>query len=168
MSKIQVRPAAITVNGIDYRWPRRPVAVVCIDGGDPAYLRQYVKEGMIPNIARFMERGFATLAEGSMPSFTCPNNMPIITGTPASQHGISGNYYLDLETGRDDRAGTAPWRNHSQPLWCRRCADRLYHRQGQIAPLAGERPRCLARQHQFLVGVRRKVHDGRERHRERA
>ena len=28
----------LTVNGTDYRWPDRPVVVVCIDGGDPAYI----------------------------------------------------------------------------------------------------------------------------------
>ncbi len=92
------RPA-VTVNGVGYRWPRRPVAVVCIDGGDPAYLRQYLAEGAIPNIARFMREGFSVIAQGTVPSFTCPNNMSIITGTPASQHGISGNYYLDVKTG---------------------------------------------------------------------
>jgi phosphonoacetate hydrolase len=73
--------------------------VVCIDGGDPAYLERYLAEGAIPNIARFMKEGFATLADGTVPSFTCPNNMSIITGTPASKHGISGNYYLDVKTG---------------------------------------------------------------------
>jgi len=93
-------PAAVSVNGIEYRWPRRPVAVVCIDGGDPVYLKHYLAEGCIPNIARFMQQGFATLAEGTMPSFTCPNNMSIITGTPASKHGISGNFYLDTATGQ--------------------------------------------------------------------
>lgn len=90
----------VNVNGVDYRMPKRPVAVVCIDGGDPSYLRRYLEEGAIPNIARFMKRGFAALAEGTMPSFTCPNNMSIITGTPASRHGISGNYYLDTATGQ--------------------------------------------------------------------
>jgi len=73
--------------------------VVCIDGGDPAYLQRYLAEGAIPNIARFMKQGFSTVAEGTVPSFTCPNNMSIITGTPASQHGISGNFYLDTRTG---------------------------------------------------------------------
>ena len=92
------RPA-VDANGVAYRWPHRPVAVVCIDGGDPAYLRQYLAEGAIPNIARFMQQGFAAVAEGTVPSFTCPNNMSIITGTPASRHGISGNYYLDVKTG---------------------------------------------------------------------
>jgi phosphonoacetate hydrolase len=95
----QARPA-VTVNGTEYRWPRRPVVVVCIDGGDPAYIQQFLKEGAIPNIERFMREGFAVVAEGTVPSFTCPNNMSIITGTPASRHGISGNYYLDMATGQ--------------------------------------------------------------------
>jgi len=90
----------VTANGTAYRWPARPVVVVCIDGGDPAYLKQFIGEGAIPNIARFMTRGFSTVAEGTVPSFTCPNNMSIITGTPASKHGISGNYYLDVATGQ--------------------------------------------------------------------
>jgi len=89
----------VNVNGVDYRWPGRPVAVVCIDGGDPAYLQRYLREGSIPNIARFMTQGYSVVAEGTVPSFTCPNNMSIITGTPASKHGISGNFYLDTATG---------------------------------------------------------------------
>ncbi len=94
-----MRPA-VEVNGVRYRWPARPVAVVCIDGGDPAYLRQCLDKGAIPNIARFMQQGFSAIADGTVPSFTCPNNMSIITGTPASKHGISGNYYLDTATGQ--------------------------------------------------------------------
>ncbi len=90
----------VEVNGTKYRWPARPVAVVCIDGGDPAYLRQFLADGSIPNIARFMQKGFSVVADGTVPSFTCPNNMSIITGTPASKHGISGNYYLDVKTGQ--------------------------------------------------------------------
>jgi phosphonoacetate hydrolase len=90
----------VHVNGTDYRWPLRPVVVVCIDGGDPAYLRQFLAEGAIPTIEKFMSEGFGAVADGSMPSFTCPNNMSIITGTPTSKHGISGNYYLDVATGK--------------------------------------------------------------------
>jgi phosphonoacetate hydrolase len=88
----------VDVNGISYRWPLRPVVVVCIDGGDPAYLRRFLDEGAVPNMARFIAQGWGTVAEGSMPSFTCPNNMSIITGTPTSKHGISGNFYLDTRT----------------------------------------------------------------------
>jgi phosphonoacetate hydrolase len=96
---MKIRPA-VTVNGVRYRWPVRPVVVVCIDGGDPAYLQQFLKDGSIPNIARFIKRGFSAVVDGTVPSFTCPNNMSIITGTPASRHGISGNFYLDTKTGK--------------------------------------------------------------------
>ena len=30
-------PKSVELNGVGYRWPSRPVVVVCIDGGDPAY-----------------------------------------------------------------------------------------------------------------------------------
>ena len=89
----------IEANGVKYRWPKKPTVVVCIDGGDPRYLQHLLSEGAIPNIAKFIKNGFSTVADGTMPSFTCPNNMSIITGTPPSKHGISGNYYLDTTTG---------------------------------------------------------------------
>ena len=88
----------VQVNGIAYRWPLRPVVVVCIDGGDPAYLQRFLNDGATPHIARFISEGFASVVDGSMPSFTCPNNMSIITGTPTAKHGISGNFYLDTAT----------------------------------------------------------------------
>ena len=88
----------LAVNGVDYRWPNHPIVVVCIDGGDPAYIEHGVGAGLIPNIERYMKEGFYTVAHGSMPSFTCPNNMSIVTGCPPSVHGISGNFYLDRET----------------------------------------------------------------------
>ena len=88
----------LEVNGTEYRRPERPLAVVCIDGGDPAYIEHGLKTGILPNIARYMREGFHTVAEGTMPSFTCPNNMSIVTGRPASVHGISGNFYLDRAT----------------------------------------------------------------------
>ena len=90
----------IHLNGTDYRRPQQPVVAVCIDGGDPAYFEQGLKDGIIPNIARFMQDGFSTVAQGTVPSFTCPNNMSLITGAPASVHGISGNFYLDAATGQ--------------------------------------------------------------------
>lgn len=92
--------SVVTANGVTYRWPNKPVVVVCIDGGDPAYFQQFLADGAIPNIARFIKQGFSTVADGTVPSFTCPNNMSIITGTPASKHGISGNFYLDTATGK--------------------------------------------------------------------
>lgn len=90
---------SLTVNGVAYRWPVRPVVVVCIDGGDPAYIERGLRDGIIPNIARFVREGFGAVAEGVVPSFTCPNNISLITGAPPAVHGISGNYYLDVATG---------------------------------------------------------------------
>jgi phosphonoacetate hydrolase len=97
----------VELNGVRYRWPSRPVVVVVIDGGDPAYIEQGVRDGVIPNIARFLDAGFGTVADGDVPSFTCPNNMSIATGSPQSVHGISGNFYLDRET-RDAVVMTGP------------------------------------------------------------
>ena len=91
--------AGIELNGVTYRWPTRPVVVVCIDGGDPAYFEQGVRDGIVPNVARFMTQGFGAVAGGDVPSFTCPNNMSIATGSPPAVHGISGNFYLDPDTG---------------------------------------------------------------------
>ena len=86
------------LNDISYSWPRKPLAVVCIDGGDPEYIQTGLRDGIIPNIARFMNEGFYQVAQGSMPSFTCPNNMSIVTGTEPEIHGISGNFFIDPET----------------------------------------------------------------------
>jgi phosphonoacetate hydrolase len=94
-------PRSVELNGVDYRWPSRPIVVVCIDGGDPAYFDRAVVDGIVPNVARFMEEGFSAVADGIMPSFTCPNNMSLVTGSPASVHGISGNFYLDPDTGEE-------------------------------------------------------------------
>lgn len=89
---------SIDLNGVTYAKPTRPVAVVCIDGGDPEYFDAGLEAGIIPNIERFMKEGFYAVARGSMPSFTCPNNMSIVTGTEPEVHGISGNFYLDRAT----------------------------------------------------------------------
>ena len=47
-----------------------------------------------------MKTGFSAIAQCVIPSFTCPNNVSIVTGSPPSIHGISGNFYLEPETGK--------------------------------------------------------------------
>ena len=91
----------VTVNGRRYRAPRRPTIAICVDGFDPAYLEQGLKDGILPNLARFKADGFAATARGVMPSFTNPNNTSMLTGTVPAVHGISGNYYLDRRTGQE-------------------------------------------------------------------
>ena len=87
------------LNGVRYKIPTAPVAVVCIDGSDPEYFEAASKAGVIPTIERFMRDGFTATAHCVVPSFTCPNNISIATGSPPKVHGISGNFYLDRETG---------------------------------------------------------------------
>jgi len=89
----------LQLNEIEYTWPKKPVVVVCIDGGDPEYFDSGIQDGIIPNIEDFMKNGFYAVSKGSMPSFTCPNNMSIVTGSEPVTHGISGNFYLDRSTG---------------------------------------------------------------------
>lgn len=95
-----VTTGRVTVNGREYRLPSRPVAVLCLDGWDPAYIAAGLSAGVIPNIARMKEAGFAGEALSAMPSFTNPNNISIVTGVPPAQHGVSGNFYLDRTTGQ--------------------------------------------------------------------
>ena len=83
----------LAINHIHYRRPLRPCVAVCIDGSDPSYLGALPSAGA-PKHRAFHPEGFAGTAQSSVPAFTCPNNMSIITGVPVSQHGISGNYYL--------------------------------------------------------------------------
>jgi phosphonoacetate hydrolase len=92
--------SAVELNGVRYRWPERPVVVVCNDGGDGAYLDRALAAGIAPNLARFMQDGFSAVAQCVIPSFTCPNNVSIVTGSPPAVHGISGNFYLEPESGR--------------------------------------------------------------------
>ena len=90
---------SVTVNGRSYALPRRPVAVVCLDGCDPDYLAVGLAAGELPAIARIARDGFAGEALSALPSFTNPNNCSLVTGVPPAVHGVSGNFYLDRRTG---------------------------------------------------------------------
>jgi Type I phosphodiesterase / nucleotide pyrophosphatase len=91
----------VRVNGRNYRKPTAPTVVICYDGCDPRYISHGVLAGLFPNISRIMSEGFFAIADAAMPTFTNPNNMSIVAGAPPKVHGISGNYYLDKETGRE-------------------------------------------------------------------
>lgn len=95
-------PPFVELHGRRYRLPSQPTVVVCVDGFDPEYLKTGCEDGILPNLASFMKSGFyTTTAKCAMPSLTNPNNVSIITGMPASVHGIAGNYYLDKATGEE-------------------------------------------------------------------
>ena len=91
-----------TVNGRTYRPPARPLAVICIDGCADEYLDSSLAHGRMPRLARLLESGaFRAMARGALPSFTNVNNSSITTGVPPSVHGISGNFFLDPQTGEE-------------------------------------------------------------------
>ena len=91
---------AIIVNDREYAWPRRPGAVLCVDGFDMAYINAAIEAGRAPRLAALREAGQLQPSKGAMPSFTNPNNLSIVTGRPPSVHGIAGNYFLDPASGK--------------------------------------------------------------------
>ena len=91
----------VTVNGRSYRLPRQPTVVVCIDGSEPGYIEAAVEAGRAPWFAKVLKSGTNLVADCVVPSFTNPNNLSIVTGRPPAVHGISGNYFLDSDTGKE-------------------------------------------------------------------
>jgi phosphonoacetate hydrolase len=93
--------STVSVNGRSYRWPSAPTVVVCMDGSEPGYIERAIEAGFAPNLDRLMRTGGNVLARSVIPSFTNPNNISIITGTPPAVHGIAGNYFYDPATGEE-------------------------------------------------------------------
>ncbi len=94
-------PRTLTVNGRRYRWPERPLVVVCVDGCEPDYINQAIEAGRAPFLASLKERGTCLTADSVVPSFTNPNNLSIVTGAPPAVHGICGNFFWDQEAGAE-------------------------------------------------------------------
>lgn len=92
----------VSINGRTYNWPKNPVVVVCIDGSEPDYIEQAIAGGHMPFLEKALENGGADLrAHCVVPSFTNPNNLSIVTGRPPAVHGISGNFFLDPDSGEE-------------------------------------------------------------------
>jgi phosphonoacetate hydrolase len=92
---------SVSVNGRSYRWPVRPVVVVCVDGCEQDYIDAAIAAGCAPFFKETLERGTAHVVDAVVPSFTNPNNLSIVTGVPPSVHGICGNYFYDAESGQE-------------------------------------------------------------------
>jgi phosphonoacetate hydrolase len=75
----------------------RPLAVVCVDGSEPAYIEEAVRAGMAPFLGKILAKGSSFEADCVVPSFTNPNNLSIVTGVPPAVHGICGNYFYDRD-----------------------------------------------------------------------
>ncbi len=96
-----MNPPTITVNRRSYRWPERPLVVVCVDGCEPDYINQAIASGCAPFLAGLRETGTCLTADCVVPSFTNPNNLSIVTGAPPAVHGICGNYFWDRDAGAE-------------------------------------------------------------------
>jgi phosphonoacetate hydrolase len=94
-----MRVAAVEVNGRSYRAPEAPVVVVCVDGCEPEYVTRVVEGGAVPWLGDVVAKGTALEVDAVVPTFTNPNNLSIVTGTPPAVHGICGNYFYDREAG---------------------------------------------------------------------
>ena len=101
VEEITSTPATVTVNRRSYRWPTRPLVVVCVDGCEPEYVNQAIASGSAPFLAGLREHGTCLTADCVVPSFTNPNNLSIVTGAPPAVHGICGNYFWDRDAGAE-------------------------------------------------------------------
>ncbi|MAF67225.1 MAG: phosphonoacetate hydrolase [Planctomycetes bacterium] len=88
-------------NGRRYAPPARPVVVVCIDGCADEYVDRAMALGRIPAMQRMAVEGYRGLCRGALPAFTNTNNASIVTGVAPAVHGISGNFFLDPDTGEE-------------------------------------------------------------------
>ncbi len=93
--------SSFSANGRTYTPPARPVAVVCLDGSADEYLDAAMARGRMPHLQAISVRGWRGMARAAMPTFTNVNNASIVTGTPPSVHGMSGNFFLDPASGQE-------------------------------------------------------------------
>lgn len=102
MSTIEnVSTTPFTVNGRTYHPPAAPVVVICIDGCEGEYLDVSMAHGRMPRVAQLSVDGYRGSVRAALPTFTNVNNAAIATGVPPSQTGISGNFFLNPETGEE-------------------------------------------------------------------
>jgi phosphonoacetate hydrolase len=75
---------------------RRRVLVAMIDGLDPAY----IATNEMPRLRALGEAGLAAEVSAVLPTVTNANNVSICCAAWPSEHGITGNSYLDPDTGQ--------------------------------------------------------------------
>ena len=73
----------------------RKVLFICVDGFGTDYLQQ----SDMPNLKRMIEAGTYVEGRSIIPSLTNVNNASILTASFPEDHGITGNYYYDRNTG---------------------------------------------------------------------
>ncbi|MGH6874785.1 MAG: phosphonoacetate hydrolase, partial [Aestuariivirgaceae bacterium] len=66
----EIRQGMIAVNGRSYQWPKTPLAVICCDGSEPAYMELAMARGLMPRLAHIIGKGENLRGLSAMPSFT--------------------------------------------------------------------------------------------------
>ena len=89
------------VHGRTYCPPAQPLAVICIDGCADEYLSESLLAGCMPQLEAIIRDGYRGLVRGALPSFTNVNNSSIVTGVAPAVTGISGNFFLDPDSGEE-------------------------------------------------------------------
>ena len=92
---------AFTVSGRCYQPPAAPVVVICIDGCGSEYLDVSMARGRMPRLTAMVAAGYRGLVRAALPTFTNVNNAAIATGVSPAVTGISGNFFLNPETGEE-------------------------------------------------------------------
>ena len=85
----------IQVNDRSYRRREKTIVGICLDGCAQAYLDDAAAQ--MPNLHAIIARGAHGQVHTIIPSFTNPNNVAIVTGTPPAINGIPGNFYYDVD-----------------------------------------------------------------------
>lgn len=73
------------------------VCVVILDG----FGADYYEQSHMPTLKQWASNGFFKIVRGVMPSVTNTNVAGVCCGVHASEHGITGNSYWDIEANRE-------------------------------------------------------------------
>jgi phosphonoacetate hydrolase len=84
--------------GLAARPRKRRAVVVMMDG----FGLEYYDASAMPTLKKWAAEGIFARVQDEMPSVTNTNNASICCGVAASVHGITGNSYLNRETGQED------------------------------------------------------------------
>ncbi len=74
--------------------------IIGLDGVPYPMLKNFAENGIMPNTASIISRGFFTPMQSAIPEISCVAWSSIITGTNPAEHGIFG--FMDLHTGTYD------------------------------------------------------------------
>ncbi|HEY1236584.1 MAG TPA: alkaline phosphatase family protein [Candidatus Binatia bacterium] len=96
--------------------------VLAWDGTVPSFVRELLREGKLPNLAKLIREGaFADDVKSGFPSKTAPGFASLMTGAPPSITGITGNRVPRVPradfTILDSLAGFAEAPLQAEPIW---------------------------------------------------